>query len=97
MEHVHQNLRIDSIKRKEEVTLSVNGETLPAYKGETILAALLAAGYKTLKKSPLEKKPRGALCGMGVCFECIVTVNGTPNVRSCMTEVENNMEISINA
>lgn len=89
------DLRISTIKRKEKVTLSVNGKDVPAYKGETILAALMAAGYKTLKKSPLEKNPRGALCGMGVCFECIVTVNGIPNVRSCMTEVEDNMEIEI--
>jgi sarcosine oxidase subunit alpha len=89
------DLRISTIKRKEKVTLSVNGKDVPAYKGETILAALMAAGYKTLKKSPLEKNPRGALCGMGVCFECIVTVNGIPNIRSCMTEVEDNMEIEI--
>lgn len=89
------DLRISTIKRKEKVTLSVNGKEIHAYKGETILAALMAAGYKTLKKSPLKQNPRGALCGMGVCFECIVTVNGIHNVRSCMTEVEDNMEIRI--
>ena len=36
------------------------------------------------------------LCGMGVCFECIVTVNGEPNIRSCMTEVEDNLRVEIN-
>ncbi len=91
------DLRIGTIKRKEKVKLSVNGEEISAYKGETLLAALIAAGYKKLKKSPLKEEPRGALCGMGVCFECIVTVNGVPNIRSCMTEVENNMEIEIDA
>lgn len=89
------DLRIGSIKRKETVTLSVNGKKVQAYKGETILAALLAAGYKRLKKSPANHDPRSALCGMGVCFECIVTVNGIPNTRSCMIEVGNNMEIEI--
>lgn len=89
------DLRIGSIKRKDKVMISVNGKKIAAYKGETILAALLAAGYKTLKRSPIEHDPRGALCGMGVCFECIVTVNGIPNTRSCMTEVENDMEIEI--
>ena len=89
------DLRIGSIKRKEMVTFLVNGKKVQAYRGETLLAALLAAGYKRLKKSPVNHDPRGALCGMGVCFECIVTVNGIPNTRSCMIEVENNMEIEI--
>lgn len=90
------DLRIDSIKRKDKVTLSINGREILAYKGETLLAALIAAGYKSLKKSPLRGESRGALCGMGVCFECIVTVNGVPNIRSCMTEVEDNMKVEIN-
>lgn len=89
------DLRIGTIKRNEKITLKVNGKEITAYKGETLLAALIAAGFKTLKKSAVNKESRGALCGMGVCFECTVTVNGTPNVRSCMTEVENNMEIEI--
>jgi predicted molibdopterin-dependent oxidoreductase YjgC len=90
------DLRIGSIKRKDKVTLTVNGKKIPAYKGETLLASLIAAGYKTLKQSPLKDEPRGALCGMGVCYECIVTINGEPNIRSCMTEVEDNMKVEIN-
>ena len=89
------DLRIGTIKRKDKVKLLVNGKEVPAYRGETLLAALIAAGYKKLKKSPLYHEPRGPLCGMGTCFECIVTVNGIPNTQSCMTEVENNMEIKI--
>ncbi len=89
------DLRIGNINRKEKVKLLVNGKEVTAFKGETLLAALMASGYKSLKKSPVNGEPRGALCGMGVCFECIVTVNGIPNTRSCMTEVENNMEITI--
>lgn len=90
------DLRIGSIIRKDKVTLSVNEKKIPAYKGETLLAALIASGYKSLKQSPLRGESRGALCGMGVCFECIVTVNGVPNIRSCMTEVEDNMKVEIN-
>ncbi|MCP5053679.1 MAG: (2Fe-2S)-binding protein, partial [bacterium] len=44
-----------------------------------------------------KQEPRGALCGMGICFECIVTVNGIPNTRSCMTEVEPGMTVETNA
>lgn len=89
------DLRIDNIKRKKQVTVIVNGKEITAYEGETLLAALLASGIKTMKKSAVYHEPRGALCGMGVCFECAVTVNGVPNTRACMTEVENKMEVEI--
>jgi D-hydroxyproline dehydrogenase subunit gamma len=90
------DLRIGNIKRKEKIKLSVNGTEIFAFKGETLLAALIAAGYTNTKTSPLKHEPRGALCGMGVCFECMVNVNGVPNIRSCMTEVENNMDVKTN-
>lgn len=89
------DLRIGNIKRNREVTFTVNGKAVSAYEGETLLAALIAAGYKHTKNSPLGQQPRGGLCGMGVCFECIVTVNDEPNIRSCMTEVEENMKVTI--
>lgn len=90
-----EDLRIDSIKRKQKVSLVVNGREMEAYEGETVLAALLAAGYKTLKKNPVSKEPRGALCGMGVCFECTVTINGYPNIRACMTQVQQGMKVEL--
>ncbi|MCD6517298.1 MAG: (2Fe-2S)-binding protein [Candidatus Aminicenantes bacterium] len=91
-----EDLRIEKIKRKQKITLTVNGTEIQAYKGETVLAALTAAGYKALKKNPVDQKPRGPLCGMGVCFECTVTINGVPNIRACMTEVQDGMSIETN-
>jgi sarcosine oxidase subunit alpha len=88
-----KDLRIEKIHRKEKINIHVNGEKIPAFKGETVLAALIAAGFKSLKRSAVLKEKRAPLCGMGVCFECIVTINGIPNKRACMTEVENRMEI----
>jgi len=95
MRKIMDDLRIGNIHRNREITFSVNGNEVSAFKGETLLAALIAAGYKHTKNSPLGKQPRGGLCGMGVCFECIVTVNGQPNIRSCMTEVDENMAVTI--
>lgn len=89
------DLRIPSIKRKEKVSLLVNGQPIEAYAGETVLAALLAAGFKTIKKNPVSHEPRGALCGMGVCFECTVTINGVPNIRACVTEVQEGMKVEL--
>lgn len=88
-----KDLRIKKIVRKERVNIRVNGNKLLAFEGETVLGALIAGGYKSLKKSAVLREKRGALCGMGVCFECLVTINGTPNKRACMYQVENNMEI----
>lgn len=91
-----ENLRIPSINRKQQLTMTVNGQEITAYQGETVLAALIAAGIKTLKNNPISAEPRGPLCGMGVCFECTVTIDGIPNIRSCMTEARDGMEIRIN-
>jgi predicted molibdopterin-dependent oxidoreductase YjgC len=90
-----KDLRIQNVVRKESVTLLVNGKKLTAYKGETVLSALIASGVKTLRKSSVVAENRGALCGMGVCFECLITINGIPNCRACMVEVQDKMEIVI--
>jgi D-hydroxyproline dehydrogenase subunit gamma len=86
-----EDLRIDSIKRKQEIKLIVDGKEIKAYKGETVLAALIASGYKILKTNPVSHEPRGAFCGMGICFECTMTIDGVPNTRACMTEVREGM------
>jgi len=91
-----EDLRIDAIKRKKEINIVVDGKEIKAYKGETVLAALIASGYKILKTNPVSKKPRGAFCGMGICFECTMTIDGIPNTRTCMTEVQEGMAVETN-
>ncbi len=85
------NLRIAK-KRGPQVRIYVNGQAVFAHAGESVHAALLAAGIRTLRKSQTGQG-RGVLCGMGVCYECLATIDGVPNVRSCMTEVQADMEI----
>ena len=89
------SLRIDSIQRGLPVTIRVNGDSIQAFAGETLLAALIAAGIRVLRRSPVRGEPRGGFCGMGVCRECLVTVNGKPNVRACMVKVEAGMEVEL--
>jgi sarcosine oxidase subunit alpha len=88
-----ENLRVDSVNRNRKVFINVNGKKISAYEGETLLAVLIASGVRILKKSAILQEPRGGLCGMGVCYDCLVTVDGVPNIRSCMTYVKNGMEI----
>jgi sarcosine oxidase subunit alpha len=89
------DLRIASVKRGPKITIFVNGRKCPAYRGESVHAALFAAGYRVLRKTPKHRQARGLFCGMGVCYDCLVTINGMPNQRACMTLVQDRMEIGI--
>ena len=86
-------LRIAARPTGNRVVIYINGETFTAYEGDTVLAALVASGHRSLRHSRKIGEPRGPLCGMGVCYECLVTINQRPNQRACMTEVEDGMEI----
>lgn len=71
--------------------LWLNGQSVEVAAGTSVLSALQNAGYKTLRRS-LSGEPRGALCGMGICFECRVLVDGVA-VRSCQTPVQDGQRI----
>jgi len=86
-------LHVESHHTGNKIEISINGKAYAAYEGETVLAALTAAGHKTLRHSRKLGEPRGALCGMGVCYECLVTINNRPNQKACMTQVEDRMEV----
>ena len=76
------------VTRQQPFNIQVNGEQVIAYPGETIATVLLAEGFKMFRHSALSGEPRGPFCGMGLCFDCLVTVNGQPNVRACVTHVQ---------
>jgi predicted molibdopterin-dependent oxidoreductase YjgC len=74
--------------RGQPFQITVNGNAVNAYPGETIAAVLLAEGWQVFRHTELTGEPRGPFCGMGLCFDCLVTVNGQPNVRACVTHVQ---------
>jgi len=80
-------------KRERKITFLYNGRKVEAYEGETIAAALHAAGIKTLSKSLKYLRPRGFFCGIGKCSSCLMRVNGIPDVRTCITPVEDGMVV----
>jgi NADH dehydrogenase/NADH:ubiquinone oxidoreductase subunit G len=65
--------------------IHVDGEPVLAHAGESVAAALLAAGRLGLSAPADPLRPRGVFCGIGACYGCLVTVDGTPNVRACAT------------
>jgi sarcosine oxidase subunit alpha len=89
------DLRLKNRRRGQRVTIRVNGNPVEACCGETLFAALIAAGIRTLRSSfkGQTKAGRGGFCGMGVCQECRVTVDGLPDRRACMIEVRAGMEV----
>ncbi len=87
-----KTLRIPGVIRGKKIRLTVDGRPVTAHEGETVHAALTAAGIKGLKNSR-SSQPRGVFCGMGICYECLVQINGLPDQRACMTLAEDQMEV----
>ena len=79
--------RLEAVARGDPISFLVNGCLVQAYAGESIAAALLANGWRVFRNAGSSNSPRGLFCGMGICFDCLVTVDGVPNVRACMTMV----------
>ncbi|MDE0939297.1 MAG: (2Fe-2S)-binding protein [Pirellulales bacterium] len=79
--------------RGMRVDFTFDGKSIEAFEGETIAAALLASGVRTLRQTERKGEPRGLFCNMGICFECLVEVNGNPNQRACQYQVTDGLEI----
>ncbi|HKL75181.1 MAG TPA: (2Fe-2S)-binding protein [Halanaerobiales bacterium] len=92
MERIKNHPILD-FKRGKEVTFKYNGREIKAYEGETIAAALHAAGIKKLKKSAKLSRARGLFCAIGNCSSCLMEVDGVPNVKTCITKVEEGMVV----
>ncbi len=76
----------------EQIQLRVNGKTISVAAGTVVAAALARAGQSRFRRS-IGGEPRGPLCGMGICMECRVTINGFTHARSCQTLCEQGMEV----
>jgi len=81
----------------ERVTIVVDGQPLEAIAGEPILATLIAHGIKKCRTTEKRPEPRWFYCGLGRCTDCVMTVNGTPNVRTCVTEAHEGMIVETQA
>jgi D-hydroxyproline dehydrogenase subunit gamma len=65
----------------QSIELTVNGAPITVAQGTTVAAAVVMAGVAARRS--ISGEPRGPLCGMGICFECRVTIDGVPHLRSC--------------
>ena len=75
------------VERGKQFEILVDGEKIVAYEGETIGATLMAADRRTLRYTNKDERPRGLYCGIGLCQECRMVINGIPNTQACQTLV----------
>lgn len=81
-------------KTKQKVTFTFEGKKLQGYEGEPIAASLLDNDIKVLKHSHEDGRSRGFFCAIGNCSSCLMEVNGEPNVRVCVRELEEGMVVN---
>jgi len=81
------------LEKKREVKITVDDKMLNAIEGEPIASALMANGIMVFRRTRIKKEPRGYFCGIGLCTDCMMTVNGVQNVRTCITPVKKGMKI----
>jgi predicted molibdopterin-dependent oxidoreductase YjgC len=74
-------------------TFSFGDKEITAEPGQSIGAALIAAGHRAWRTTRVGGAPRGVFCGIGICFDCLVLVNGRPNQRACLTEVHDGDQV----
>lgn len=76
-----------------EIVLDEHPVTVEA--GQPLAAALMKAGLSVFRRTPVSGAPRAPYCMMGVCFECLVEIDGVPNQQSCMVEVREGMRVRV--
>ncbi|MCQ8780662.1 (2Fe-2S)-binding protein [Mangrovibrevibacter kandeliae] len=75
------------------IPFTLDGRRLEGRAGDTVAAALLAAGVETCRTSAVGGAPRAPYCMMGVCFECLVTIDGVGNRQGCLVPLQAGMAV----
>ena len=86
----------DAVAACDVVTIVVDGRELRVHAGISVAAALLGGGVRAFRRS-VRGADRGPLCGMGVCYECRVTIDGVPHRRACLVTVADGLHVSTGA
>jgi hypothetical protein len=75
-------------------TFTFDGARIPFRAGQSIGAALLAAGVRSWRSTRIAGRPRGIFCGIGVCFDCLIVVDGRANERACRVAAVEDMVVT---
>lgn len=93
MERIKTHPILGDTPEGKPVSFTYNGRELQGIEGEPVSAALRAAGVMTHRYTAKRHEPRGVFCAIGRCTDCVMVVNGKPNVRTCITPLEEGMTV----
>lgn len=77
----------------DRITLTFDGAPLTAAAGQSVGAALTDAGIRSWRTTRHGDRPRGLFCGIGICFDCLLTIDGRPNQRACLVAARDGMTL----
>jgi len=78
-------------------TIDVNGSPVTVRAGQTVGAALVSVGITSWRLTRGDRKPRGLFCGIGICFDCLIEVDGVPGQRACLVPVRDGMQVTVDS
>ena len=85
--------RITPESAAQSVAFDFEGRAIAARPGDTVAAALLAAGETQFRTTPEKDRPRGPFCMMGICFDCLMVIDGEPNRQACQVLAADGMTV----
>ena len=88
-----KSLRLPKIDRSQSFEIEIDGNTIKAYSGETIATVLHAAGIRLIYVGESNHSPSRLYCNMGVCQQCLISVDHTPNCQACKTLAQPGMKV----
>ena len=84
---------LGTYQKGEKIRFYLDGKEMYGYEGDTIAAALMAAGVPTHRHTRKKGTPRGIFCAIGRCTDCVMVVDGQINVRTCITPLKEGMQV----
>ena len=93
MDRIVEHPILGKTEEGKKITFTYNGKEMEGIEGEPIAAALKAAGVMVHRYTKKRHEPRGIFCAIGRCTDCVMVVNGKPNVRTCITPLEEGMSV----
>ena len=90
---IEQHPVLGTYEKGPLVTFTLDGKEMTGYEGEPIAAALRGAGVMVHRHTLKKNEPRGIFCAIGRCTDCVMIVDGEPNVRTCVTPLRAGMKV----
>jgi len=84
---------LGKFEKGRKVQFAFDGKTIEGFEGEPIAIALRASGVLAHRYTTRRKEPRGVFCAIGRCTDCIMVVDGVPNVRTCVESLKEGMVV----